>query len=88
MSLAVAAGSGLSALTLWVATVRLPPLPALSVICPPKRLTQAKTGSTSATSAVAERRSTATTSSTGMPSPSHGRKVSSRLPKFPTALGI
>ena len=71
---AVPAGSGLSALTLWVATVRSPPLPVLSTNSPPKRLSQTIAGSSSATSAVADRRSSARTSSSGTKTPEPGQE--------------
>src|SRR5262245_52899009 len=45
------------------------------------------TGSTSATIAVADPRSTANTASTGTASPTHGRNVSNRLPTLPGLFG-
>lgn len=54
---------------------------------PPNRLSQSIDGTSTAISAVAERRTTATASSTGIASPSQGRNVSSRLPRLPIRLG-
>ena len=87
-SRAVPAGSGLSAPTLWLATVRSLPGWDLSLSSPPKRFSHTMTGSSSATTAEAERRHSAPASSTGMNRPNHGRKVSTRLPRFPIRFGI
>lgn len=81
------AGSVLSASTLWVATVRLPPACALSVTRPPKRFTQTAAVSSIAISAVADLRKSAAANSTGTARPSQGRKVSVRLPRLPMSLG-
>src|SRR5262249_21100649 len=55
-SRAVPAGSGFSALTLCVATMRSPPVPVLSTSSPPKRFSQTIAGRTTAISAVADLR--------------------------------
>lgn len=87
-SWAVPDGSGLSALTLWVATVRSPPPPVLSVSSPPKRFSQTAPVSSTAIRALADLRTKARSSSTGMNTPSHGRNVSVRLPRLPIRFGI
>src|SRR6266851_3502993 len=87
-SRAVPAGSGLPALTFSLATVRKPPGRDLSLSSSPKRFSHTTAGSSSAASAEAERRRSAPASSTGMIRPSHGRKVSARLPRFHRQSGI
>ncbi len=87
-SRAVPAGSGLSAPTLWLTTVRSPPGWDLSPSSAPKRFSHTRTGSSSAATAEAERRHSAPASSTGTNRPNHGRKVSTRLPMFLNPSGI
>ncbi len=83
---AVPVGSGFSAPTLWETTMRSPAGWVLSVSSPPKRFSHAAAGTSRASAAEAERRSSAPAAS-GRTGPNQGRKVSTRLPRFPIRFG-